>query len=220
MTRRFLRELDRLRNLLLEMGSLVEEQIEGAIRSLFEGNKTLADEIRHHDKKIDELEIKVDQLCEEIIALSQPVASDLRLIVTGFKMSNDLERMGDQSKNIAVQVRHMDLIDDDRLKKMRLDVMSNFVRDMLRDALDSFVNGDAVQAKSVCDLDDEVDQINLYLIKKLSEEKGFNLTAGQRVNVLIIAQNLERIADLATNIAEDVIFLVKAKMIKHGYEQL
>ncbi len=219
MTRRFLRELDRLRNLLLEMGSLVEEQIEGAIRSLFEGNKTLADEIRLHDKKIDELEIKVDQLCEEIIALSQPVASDLRLIVTGFKMSNDLERMGDQSKNIAVQVRHMDLIDDDRLKKMRLDVMSNFVRDMLRDALDSFVNGDAVQAKSVCDLDDEVDQINLYLIKKLSEEKGFNLTAGQRVNVLIIAQNLERIADLATNIAEDVIFLVKAKMIKHGYEQ-
>lgn len=219
MTRRFVQELEHLRDLILEMGSLVEEQTNNAIRALFEGNKTLAEEVQKHDKEIDQLEIKIDRLCEEIIALSQPVASDLRLIVAAFKMSNDLERMGDQSKNIAVQVKHMELVDEARLKKMRLDVMTHFVRDMLRDALDSFVHGDAPQAKSVCDLDDEVDQINLYLIKKLSEEDGFQLNSGQRINVLIIAQNLERIADLATNIAEDVIFLVKAKVIKHGYEE-
>jgi len=219
MTRRFVQELEHLRDMILEMGSLVEEQTNNAIRALFEGNKTLAEEVRKHDKEIDHLEIKIDRLCEEIIALSQPVASDLRLIVAAFKMSNDLERMGDQSKNIAVQVKHMELVDEARLKEMRLDVMTNFVRDMLSDALDSFVHGDAPQAKSVCDLDDEVDQINLYLIKKLSEEDGFQLNSGQRINVLIIAQNLERIADLATNIAEDVIFLVKAKVIKHGYEE-
>jgi len=219
MTRRFVQELERLRDLILEMGSLVEEQTNDAIRALFEGNKSLAEKVQKHDKEIDQLEIKVDRLCEEIIALSQPVASDLRLIVAAFKMSNDLERMGDQSKNIAVQVKHMELVDEARLKMMRLDAMTNFVRDMLRDALDSFVYGDAPKAKSVCDLDDEVDQINLYLINKLSEEDGFHLNAGQRINVLIIAQNLERIADLATNIAEDVIFLVKAKVIKHGYEE-
>ncbi|MCF7803476.1 MAG: phosphate signaling complex protein PhoU [Candidatus Marinimicrobia bacterium] len=219
MTKRFVRELERLRDLLLEMGSLVEDQINGMIKALMTRDKDLARELIEKDKEIDDLEIKIDQLCEEIIALSQPVASDLRLIVAGFKMSNDLERMGDQAKNIGIQVVHMKPVDESTLKKMRLDVMTSFVEDMVTDALDAFVHGDAPQAKSVCDMDDEVDNINLYLMKKFGDEDGFGLSDAQRVNLLIIVQNLERIGDLATNIAEDVIFLVKAKVIKHGYEE-
>ena len=219
MTKRFVRELDRLRDMLLEMGSLVEDQINGMVKALLTGDKTLARELIDNDQKIDELEIRVDQTCEEIIALSQPVASDLRLIVAGFKMSNDLERMGDQAKNIGVQIANMDLVDEATLKKMRLDVMSAFVKEMVTESLDSFVHGDAPQAKSVCDMDDEVDSINLYLMKKFGEENGFQLSVAQKINLLIIVQNLERIGDLATNIAEDVIFLVKAKVIKHGYEE-
>jgi len=219
MTKRFVRELERLRDMLLEMGSLVEEQTNGMIKALMNGDKALAEELKKKDKQIDDLEIRVDQLCEEIIALSQPVASDLRLIVAGFKMSNDLERMGDQAKNIGVQVAHMEHVDERMLKKLRLDVMTSFVKDMVNDALDSFVHGDAIQAKSVCDMDDEVDNINLYLMKKFSEENGLGLSVSQKINLLIIVQNLERIGDLATNIAEDVIFLVEAKVIKHGYEE-
>ncbi|MBS1271688.1 MAG: Phosphate-specific transport system accessory protein PhoU [Candidatus Marinimicrobia bacterium] len=219
MTKRFVRELERLRDMLLEMGSLVEEQTNGMIQALMTGDKDLAEKLIKRDKEVDELEIQVDQLCEEIIALSQPVASDLRLIVAGFKMSNDLERMGDQAKNIGVQVVHMERVNEQMLKKMRLDVMTSFVKDMVTDALDSFVHGDATQAKSVCDMDDEVDNINLYLMKKFGEENGFWLTMSQKIHLLIIVQNLERIGDLATNIAEDVIFLVKAKVIKHGYEE-
>lgn len=219
MTKRFVRELERLRDMLLEMGSLVEEQTNSMIQALMTGDKDLAEKLIKRDKEVDELEIQVDQLCEEIIALSQPVASDLRLIVAGFKMSNDLERMGDQAKNIGVQVVHMERVNEQMLKKMRLDVMTSFVKDMVTDALDSFVHGDATQAKSVCDMDDEVDNINLYLMKKFGEENGFWLTMSQKIHLLIIVQNLERIGDLATNIAEDVIFLVKAKVIKHGYEE-
>ncbi len=219
MTKRFVKELDRLREMLLEMGSLVEEQTNDAIEAVFTQDVEKAEELIRKDKKIDSLEITVDQICEEIIALSQPVAADLRLIVAGFKMANDLERMGDQAKNIAVQVVHMDPVDASVLKQMRIDIMSGFVKDMVSDSLDSFVHGDAPQAKSVCDMDDEVDDINLFLIEKFSESDGFKLTYAQRVNLLIIAQNLERIADLATNIAEDVIFLVKAKVIKHGHEE-
>lgn len=219
MTKRFIKELDRLREMLLEMGSLVEEQTNEAIDTVFSHDVDRAEALIRKDEKIDSLEITVDQICEEIIALSQPVASDLRLIVAGFKMANDLERMGDQAKNIAIQVVHMDPVDPPVLKQMRIDVMSDFVKDMVADALDSFVHGDAPQAKSVCDMDDEVDDINQFLIDKFGESNGFNLTYSQRVNLLIIAQNLERIADLATNIAEDVIFLVKAKVIKHGHEK-
>jgi len=218
MAKRFIEKLDELRDLLLEMGSLVEEQTNEAINALFAQDVGQAKEIVKKDQKIDTLEIKVDQICEEIIALSQPVASDLRLIVAGFKMANDLERMGDQAKNIAIQVIHMDPVGTDILKQMRLDVMSDFVKNMVSDSLDSFLHGDAAQAKSVCDLDDEVDDINRYLINAFSESNGYNLNFGQRVNLLIVAQNLERIGDLATNIAEDVIFLVKAKVIKHGHE--
>lgn len=219
MTKRFIKELDRLREMLLEMGSLVEEQTKEAIDTVFAYDVEKAEVLIRNDEKIDSLEITVDQICEEIIALSQPVASDLRLIVAGFKMANDLERMGDQAKNIAIQVVHMDPVEASTLKQMRIDVMSDFVKGMVSDALDSFVHGDAPQAKSVCDMDDEVDDINRFLIKKFSESNGFGLTYSQRVNLLIIAQNLERIADLATNIAEDVIFLVKAKVIKHGHEK-
>jgi len=219
MTKRFLKELDRLRDLLLQMGSLVEQQTNETIQALFNHDIDLANALIQRDEQIDSLEITVDQVCEEIIALSQPVAADLRLIVAGFKMANDLERMGDQAKNIAVQVVHMHPVDLADLKKMRFDVMADFVREMVSDSLDAFVHGDAPQAKSVCDMDDEVDDINRFLIQTFSESDGFHLSHAQRINLLIIAQNLERIADLATNIAEDVIFLVKAKVIKHGHEK-
>lgn len=219
MTKRFIRELDKLRDLLLQMGSLVEQQTNDSVRALFEHDTDLARDLIGRDDQIDSLEITVDQVCEEIIALSQPVATDLRLIVAGFKMANDLERMGDQAKNIARQVVDMTPVDFSTLKQMRFDVMADFVREMVSDSLDAFVHGDAPQAKSVCDMDDEVDDINRYLIQTFSESDGFQLSHARRINLLIIAQNLERIADLATNIAEDVIFLVKAKVIKHGHEK-
>jgi len=219
MTKRFIRELDKLRDLLLQMGSLVEKQTNDSVRALFEHDTDLARDLIDRDDQIDSLEITVDQVCEEIIALSQPVATDLRLIVAGFKMANDLERMGDQAKNIARQVVDMTPVGFSTLKQMRFDVMADFVREMVSDSLDAFVHDDAPQAKSVCDMDDEVDDINRYLIQTFSESDGFQLSHAQRINLLIIAQNLERIADLATNIAEDVIFLVKAKVIKHGHEK-
>ncbi|HKJ67944.1 MAG TPA: phosphate signaling complex protein PhoU [bacterium] len=218
MTRRFVLELDKLKELLGEMSRLVEGQIEDVITALFRHDQDLARNVIEYDSKVDEYEITVDRTCEEIMALSQPVASDLRLLVSGLKMSTDLERMGDQASNIAKQLLNQDPIEPSILKSFRIDVMTDFVTDMVTEALDAFTHGDAAQAKAVCDSDDEVDEINLYAIQKLSTKDAFGLNPSQRVQMLLISQNLERIGDLATNIAEDVIFLVQARIIKHNYQ--
>lgn len=219
MTRRFILELDRLKNLLEEMSGLVQERFEDVTAALFDGARERAQKVMDMDSEIDKYEITIDRTCEGIIALSQPVASDLRLIVSGLKMSTDLERMGDQAANIAGEIIASAPLDASLLKKLRLDVMADIVKEMVINAFSSFLNGDGPQAKQVCDRDDAVDDINLSIIQTLSDKNQSDLNHSQRVHLLIITQNLERIGDLATNIAEEVIFLVHAKIIKHHYQE-
>jgi len=219
MTRRFIMKMDKLKDLLNDMGVLVQQQLAEVISALFDDNHELAQAVLNNDKQVDEYEITIDRTCEEIMALSQPVASDLRLLVSGLKMSTDLERMGDQSANIAKQVLESEAIPGDVLRSFRIDVMTDFAKGMVADALDAFTHGDGAEAKSVCDRDDEVDEINLHVIETMSKNSLVDLSPAQRINLLIISQNIERIGDLATNIAEEVIFLVHAKIIKHNYQE-
>jgi len=219
MTRRFVLELDRLKDLLSEMSRSVQRQIDDVSEALFSSDRDRAQQVVDSDGKIDQFEIIIDRTCEGIIALSQPVASDLRLLVSGLKMSTDLERMGDQAANIAREIIAADAFDTSLLKRLQLDVMTDRVRAMVSDAFASFIHGDAPRAKSICDRDDAVDEINLSVIRTLSEENGLGLEYPQRVHLLIITQNIERIGDLATNIAEEVIFLVRARTIKHHYQE-
>lgn len=219
MAERFIQELDELRDLILEMGDTVESQINQAIDSLFTTDTGLAKTVVENDTDVNNFEIKVDEKCERIIALSQPVASDLRLLIASFKMSTDLERIADQAKNIAGQVLNLTPVAVSILQKLQLDVMTEFVLLMVKEALDAFVYNDAAQAKSVCIMDDEVDAMNTAMMHKLCETRCFDLSPRQRIQLVTISKSLERIGDLSTNIAEDVIFLVKAKVIKHHHEE-
>lgn len=219
MIRRFVLELDRLKDQLGKMSQLVQRQIDDVSEALFSGDRNLAQNVVDSDGEIDQFEIAIDRTCQEIIALSQPVASDLRLLVSGLKMSTDLERMGDQAANIAREIITAEPLPQSVLEELQLDTMANRVREMVSDAFASFIQSNASQAKSVCDRDDAVDEINLSVIRILSEDNGLRLEYPQRVHLLIITQNIERIGDLATNIAEEVIFLVHARTIKHHYQE-
>ena len=149
-------ELDQLRTRVIKMGSLVEEQIDFAIRSLFESNLELAKIVIERDEKVDKFDIKIDKQCQKIFALTQPVAIDLRLIMSALKLNNDLERMGDIAVNIAERTEHLEGYVE-LLKRVKLDEMSTNVKGMVRKTIDSFVNNDNSLAIEVIKSDDVVD---------------------------------------------------------------
>lgn len=208
-------ELDLLKTKVIKMGSLVEEQLEFAVKSLFEQNMELCKLVIERDKKVDKFDVKIDKLCQKIFALTQPVAVDLRLIMSALKINNDLERMGDIAVNIAERVEplinHLEL-----LKKVQLDVMAEKVLTIVKKTIDSFVNNDHELAFSVIKSDDIIDDMERDIFYKLIEEmKNNNSIITEGAHSISLLRHLERLADHATNIAEEVIFLVDAKIIKH-----
>jgi phosphate transport system protein len=215
MERHFHEELQKLKETLLIMASAVETSISKAIDALVERNSPLAEEVIQMDQKINNLEVSIDEQCLKLLATQQPMAIDLRFITSAMKINNDLERMGDHSVNIAELVK---ILNEQELLKPLIDIprMANLAQMMVKDSLDSFINGNVEQAQSVCIRDDEVDKLDDQLFRELlTYMMNDTQTIARALDLVLISKNLERIADLSTNIAEEVIFIYRAKMIKH-----
>jgi phosphate transport system protein len=208
-------ERQALRNQLLTMGALVEDRVHRAIQALVERREEEARRIIETDQEINDLQIDIDDRCLKLLALQTPLAVDLRLITSAMKINADLERVGDQAVNIAENV--LQLLPQPPLKPL-IDIprMAGIAERMVRDALDSFVKGDAALARDVLRRDDEVDGLKDQLFRELLTYMMADPGTIQRALALIlISRHLERIADHATNIAEDVIFIAEAKDVRH-----
>ncbi len=209
-------ELEQLKTKIIKMGSLVEEQIELSIRSLFEGNLDLAKTVISRDDEVDKYDIKIDKHCQRIFALTQPVAFDLRLIMSALMINSDLERMGDIAVNISERAEPL-LGYSDLLKKVKVDEMSGKVKKIVRMGIDCFVNSDAELAKKIILMDVEVDKLDKHIFDLITlEMRNDNDMIIPCSHILTLIRNIERLSDHATNIAEDVIFLIDAKIIKHS----
>jgi len=209
-------KITELREKLFTMASIVEEMISKGIRSLVEKNEDLAKEvIEEQEPKVNDLEIEIDEFCINLLALYQPEASNLRTITMIMKINNDLERIGDHAVNIAERALY--LIPRPQIKPLiDLPKIAEGSIKMLRDVLDSFTKGDADLAIEVCERDTKIDALRDQIIKELityviSDPSSMN----RALAMILIAKYLERIADLATNIAEDVVYTVKGEIIKH-----
>jgi len=214
--RHFEQELEALREQLLMMGGRAETAIRKSIRALETREPELATEVLGDDGAIDRLEIEVEERCVRLLALQQPMARDLRFITAALKISNDLERVGDHAVNIAEGVPH--LVDSPMFAELpEVEEMARLAGEMLSDALDCFVRADAGNARDVIDRDDRVDQMAESLFRiLLTHMMEDPRRIGPSMTLFLVSRNLERIADLATNIAEDVVFLVEGRNIKHG----
>lgn len=208
-------ELRNLRDRLLLMGGKVEDMIAGASRSLVDGNSQLALDIIRKDGDIDRLEMEIDQLCLDILARRQPAARDLRFLTLAFKIVVDLERIGDECKNVAE--RAIELNELPRLKPLiDLPRMAQISAEMVHEALDAFVRGDDQRAIAVTRRDDEVDELNLQIFRELISYMVEDPKTITRATALIaVAKYFERVADHATNIAEMVVFMVQGRDIRH-----
>jgi phosphate transport system protein len=212
-------ELEELKQNLLKMAALVEEAIRQAIQSLVKRDSELAQKTLDGEDRINKLEIAIEDMCLKLLALRQPMAVDLRFITAAMKIITDLERIGDQAVNIAE--RAISLNQEPQLKPY-IDIprMAEIAQSMVRDVLDAFVNRDSKLARSVCERDDLVDGLNDQVFRELltfmiSDPQ----TITRAVHLMIVCRCLERIADHATNIGEDVIFMVDALVIKHHADE-
>jgi phosphate transport system protein len=216
--RHFDQELEQLKVMLLEMASLVESAITNSVNSVVQKDKLLAESVLEKEATVNQMEVDIDDFAIKLLALQQPMAVDLRLIAAGLKINTDLERMGDLAVNIAE--RAIELYQEPVIKPM-VDIphIAALVQSMVQKALDSFVNKDVELAKSVLASDDAVDDLRTASFHELisyMERTKHNIP--QAVSLLSIVRNLERIADHATNIAEDVIFYVKGIDVRHHAE--
>ena len=209
------RESDNLKRKLLSLSAIIEEQVQRSVKSVEQRDARLAEEVIRGDIEVDQAEVEIEEDCLKILALYQPVAVDLRFIVAVLKINNDLERIGDLAVNIARKAAtlasHSPLV-----VPFDLPEMSARARAMLRDSLDSLVNLDTSLARNVCARDDEVDQMKRDIRRQVEEMIRINpehITL--LLKLLAASRNIERIADLATNIAEDVIYMVEGKIIRH-----
>jgi len=218
MERLFDEELTKLKERLLRMGGLVEEAIERAIQALKEQREDLAGEVFRYEAEINALDVEIDEMCLRLLALRQPMAGDLRFITSGMKIGVDLERMGDLAVNIAEQAVELAKLP---LLKPLIDIprMAQMAQAMVRDSLNAFVNRDAGLAQDVCCRDDEIDSLNHQIFRELltymMEDPA---TIKRAVALMLVGRHLERIADHATNVGEDVIYMVRGKTIKHNID--
>jgi phosphate transport system protein len=218
MKRFFDAELESFRSHLILMGEKSMEQVRRALKALIDGNISLADQVIAADDEIDKLEVEIDDEAIRYMNLRAPIATELRLVIVGMKASHDLERVGDEATNIA---RRAVRLSAEPPLKPYVDIprMSDIALEMLRDSLDCFLNGDANKAMAVVQRDSEVDVINKQLYRELTSymiEKPD--TISRALELMFISKSIERIADHATNIAEEMIFLMQAKDIRHSEE--
>jgi phosphate transport system protein len=211
----FERDCERLSRELFTIGGLVEEATAGAVRALVERRRELAEQVIQGDRVIDSREVELEEHCLKVLALHRPVAIDLRFILAVLKVNNDLERMGDQAVNIAE--RALALVDQPPLALvLDMAAMAAQVQQMVRKSLNALVQHDVTEARQVRRLDDEIDELNRRLYVVVRDLVLETPTAIERaLSILSVSRNLERIADLATNIAEDVIFLVEGEVVRH-----
>ncbi|MBL8800845.1 MAG: phosphate signaling complex protein PhoU [Planctomycetes bacterium] len=215
MSKHLQHDLDRLKKEILAMGALVEEAINRAIASLTQRDAALARQVLEGDDAIDRKEVEVEDLCLKILALHQPVAGDLRYIIAVLKVNNDLERMGDLAQNIAERVTFL-AVNEPVPVHLDFTLMVELVRRMVGESLDALVNQDPVLARRVCVQDDEVDRLQKQMFETLQSVMMRDPKAVERaVQVLSVSRHLERIADSATNIAEDIVFMVEGDIIRH-----
>jgi len=219
MDRHFDEELRILKEKLIKMSSIAEEMIAKSINALKERKGELVDEVFEHERTINEMQIEIDDFAFKLIALHQPAASDLRFIIAAIKINSDLERIGDLAVNIVERVR--DLLKEPPLKPLiDLPQMAAIAQNMVKDSIGAFIDRNADLAREVCRRDDQVDSLNgqifaelyAYMIKD-------SASINRAIDLLLVARHLERIADHATNIGEDVFYIVKGRDIRHHREE-
>ena len=221
MERHFDQELKELNKDILKMGALAEEAIYKSVEALKNRDKELAKSVIDNDNNIDRLELAIDEKCIDLIALYQPMAKDLRFITTGMKINTELERIADIAVDIAQ--RTLEIVDKPLLKPL-IDIpkLTAIAQNMVKTAIDAFVQGDIKLARKVLQSEPEADQLRNMIQKELVEDymAKDGSTAPRAVQLLLIARFLERICDHTTNIAEDVIYMVQAEVVKHHPERL
>jgi phosphate transport system protein len=211
-------ELESLRTHLLQMGDRAIEQARMALRALVEADLQLADKVISSDDLIDQLEVQIDDEAVRYMTLRGPVASELRLVIVGMKASHDLERVGDEATSIARRARRLAI--EPRIE-LYADIprMTNIALEMLRDALDCFVHEDEAKALAVIRRDAEVDNINRLVYRRLSSYMIENPdTIARALELMFISKSIERIADHAVNISEEMIYLVRGMDVRHTEE--
>ena len=215
MQRHFHEELEALKQTLLAMGGLVEDQIRRVMRALLERDDALAREVVDRDRHVNAYDVEVDETCVNLLALHQPAAGDLRFITTAMKIVTDLERIGDQAVNIAQRV--LELNQEPQLKPyIDLPRMAERAQVMVKESLDAFVSRDTELARRVCGADAEVDALKEQIFRELLTFMMQDARAIPRaIRLILISRFLERVADHATNIAEMVIYMVEGKMVRH-----
>jgi phosphate transport system protein len=208
--------LAQLKDRLLQMSARAQDALDRSVRAVLARDTAAADLVLDEDRDIDSLEIEIEETVTNLLALHQPMARDLRLLLAALKISNDLERVGDHAVNISISAKRLT---EGRMiaPEPELVEMGRLAREMLAAAIDAFVRGDADAARSVCRRDDQVDALHRSMFRILITHMAEDAhTIGAAMELFLVSRNLERVADLATNVAEDVVFLVEGKTIKHG----
>jgi len=213
--RHFHEELDALKQTLLAMGGLVEDQIRRVMQALLARDDELAREVIERDRQVNQYDVEVDEKCVELLALNQPAASDLRFITTAMKIVTDLERIGDQAVNIAQ--RALELHQEPQLKPyVDLPRMAEMAQRMVKESLDAFVARDTALARAVCAEDEAVDALKEQIFRELlTFMMSDPRTIPRALRLILISRFMERVADHATNIAEMVVYMVEGKMVRH-----
>lgn len=220
MSRHLHQDLEEAYHRLLELSGQVERMIEMAVTSLTKRQRELADQVMSMDSEIDRREVRIEEECLKMLALHQPVAADLRRITTMMKINNDIERMADLACNIAERAHNLAPVPDFPIPELIKEMVSLTIG-MVRDGLDAFVNLDIDLAYQVVRRDDQVDAINVKVIEQISElmrQKAEWVAPG--LHCFSAARHLERIADHATNVAEDVVYMVNGVIVRHRVQQL
>ena len=215
MGRHIERQIESLKEKILRVGTLVEEAISKSITAVINRDTALAQRVQASDEQIDRMEVEVEEECLKILALYQPVAADLRFVVAALKINNDLERMGDLAKNIAKRVSQLAGGEPIELPP-EIRTMAMQAEEMVRQCLDAVVNADPILARKVREQDDAVDEARQKIRRRILkgiQERPENLENLLRVNS--ISKHIERIADMATNVAEDVIYMVEGDIVRH-----
>jgi phosphate transport system protein len=208
-------EIERLKKRLLAIGETVVEAIQKALLALEARRGQVADEVMAGDNVVDSAEVELEEECLKLLALYQPVAEDLRFIAAVMKINNDLERMGDEAVNIAEHAAFLSRYDAIPLPE-ELTAMTAAAMRMVRESLDAFVSADAAAARRICAEDDEVDGLNRQIINSVWKTMQKDpQTIERATHMFSVSRHLERIADHATNIAEDVVYMVEGKIIRH-----
>lgn len=219
MQRHFIHELESLKSNIIKMGSFAEQAIAESIRALLECREDVARQVISQDQQINSYEILIDDAVVDLLALQQPVATDLRFILAALKINNDLERIGDHAVNIAESALVCAKMEP-LTPVIDIPQMAQITKGMLRDAIDAFIHSNAAVARAVLRNDDIIDDLNKKIVKELvALMRKEPARIEHALELIRVSRNLERVADLATNIAEEVVFIAEAQVVKHHLDK-